>query len=180
MRFIVFILAITVFGAWVSLSYFLLGGVSIPWLELTLPKSTSEFGDSVGILNGLFSALAVVLALVAVLLQGRELKESTKAQSEQANALKAQLKQQELINSEQFKRSQTIMGQLQQQQIATRVIILQAQQQYHSAEITRMDSILEKIEGNHAKNELFKGCLSKKKEHIERLKVIQEEFKKIQ
>lgn len=151
------------FGTWVSLSYFLLGGVSIPWLELTLPKSTSEFGDSVGILNGLFSALAVVLAQVAVLLQGRELKESTKAQSEQANALKAQLKQQELINSEQFKRSQTMMGQLQQQQIATRVIILQAQQQYHSAEITRMDSILEKIEGNHAKNELLKDAYQKRK-----------------
>lgn len=179
MRLFVFILSLGVFGAWILLSYVLLGGIDAPWLKLTLPKSTSEFGDSVGILNGLFSALAVVLALVAVLLQGKELKESTKAQNEQADALKAQLEYQERINSEQLKRSQTMMEQLQQQQIATRAVVLQAQQQYHSAEVARMDLVLEKIEGEHDKSELFSRCLQKKKDHLERLKEIQKQFDEI-
>lgn len=179
MKLIVFTLSIVVFGAWLLLSYVLLGHVDVPWLELSLPQSTSEFGDSISILNGLFSAFAVVLALVAVLLQGKELKESTKAQNEQADALKAQLAHQEQVNNEQLKRSQTMLEQLQQQQLATRAVVLQAEQQYHSAEVTRMDGILEKIDGNHEKSDLFKHCVQKKKEHIERLKTIQKQFNEI-
>ena len=89
MKLVVLCISITIFSSWVILSWVLLGHADISWLTLSLPKTTSEFGDSVGILNGLFSAFAVVLALVAVLLQGRELKASTKAQNEQADALKA-------------------------------------------------------------------------------------------
>jgi hypothetical protein len=179
MKLIVFLLGVVVFGAWALLSYVLLGGIDASWLKLSLPKSTSEFGDSIGILNGLFSALAVVLALIAVLLQGKELKESTKAQNEQTDALKTQLGHQERLNNEQLKRSQTMMEQLEQQQMATRALILQAKQQYHSSEIARMDAILDKIDGNHDKSDLFESCRLKKKGHIKSINTIQVELDKL-
>jgi hypothetical protein len=180
MKLVVLCISITIFSSWVILSWVLLGHADISWLTLSLPKTTSEFGDSVGILNGLFSAFAVVLALVAVLLQGRELKASTKAQNEQADALKAQLENQEKVNDEQLRRSHTMVEQLQQQQIANRAIILQAQQQYHSAEIVRMDAILEKLDGRRDKEDVFNRCLAKKNDHIADLKAVHKEIKAIQ
>ncbi|WP_415878129.1 hypothetical protein [Methylomonas sp. TEB] len=179
MKLVVLVLSLLLLGSWLLLSYVLFGQVHISWLKLALPKTTAEFGDSIGILNGLFSALAVVLALVAVLLQGKELRASTEAQNEQANALRAQLIHQEKINSEQLKRSQTMLDQLQQQQIANRAIILQAQQQYHASEVARMDALLEKLEGNHEKADLFNNSVSKKKEHLNNLKNIQKQFQEI-
>ena len=166
MKILIILISLTLFTSWLLLSYFLLGHMDASWLQVKLPESTAELGDSLGILNGLFSALAVVLALVAVLLQGRELRASTKAQNEQAEALKAQLIHQEKINEEQLRRSQTMIEQLRQQQIATQVITLQAQQNYHATEIARMEAVLEKLEGNHEKAELFNNSLNKKKQHI--------------
>ena len=72
-----------------------------------------------------------------------------------------------------------MIGQLQQQQIANQVIILQAQQQFHSTEITRMDTILERLEGSHDKAELFNNCVSKKNDHIAALKNIHKKITEI-
>jgi len=66
--------------------------------KLTLPTSTTQLGDSLAVLDGLFTSIAIVLGLVAILLQGRELKESTKAQTEQAHSLSIQIGQQEASN----------------------------------------------------------------------------------
>lgn len=63
-------------------------------LALELPRTTTELGDSLAILDGLFSSIAIVLGLMAIIFQGRELKESTKAQAEQAQALSMQMHQQ--------------------------------------------------------------------------------------
>lgn len=66
--------------------------------NLTLPNTTTELGDSLAVLDGLFTSIAIVLGLVAILLQGRELKESTKAQTEQAHSLSIQINQQDASN----------------------------------------------------------------------------------
>jgi len=39
-----------------------------------------------------------------------------------------------------------------------------------------MDALLEKLDGNHEKADLFNRCVSKKKEHIESLRSIQKQF----
>ncbi len=179
MKTLIFSLSLLLLGFWLFLSYFFLGHVKIEWLSLALPKTTAEFGDSIGTLNGLFSSIAVILALVAVLLQGKGLKASTKAQHEQADALKQQLENQGKITEEQLRRSRTMIDQLQQQQMTNKIIILQAQQQYHSTEILRMDGVLEQIESNPEKVDLFKNCVEKKKGHIAELKKVSKEFENL-
>ena len=76
-------------GGWLPSEY--VRGL-LPGLEL--PRSTSELGESMTIVEGMFSSLAVVFALIAVLLQGEELRKATDAQTTQANALVAQQEQQ--------------------------------------------------------------------------------------
>ena len=176
---VVVVLSVLLFGSWLALSVVLLGWVSVETFTLTLPNSTAEFGDSIGMLNGLFSSFAVLLALVAVVLQGRELRASTDAQNKQAEALRKQLDTQKKINEQQLVRSQTMIDQLRQQQLANEVVVLQAQQQYHASEIARMDAILDKIGGNREKSDLFESCVSKKKEHIAELGSIHSQIKKI-
>lgn len=169
MRFFIFIITLLIIGCWLVISLFLLGSIKIDGIYLALPTSTAAFSDSTGFLNGLFSSFAVVLALVAVLLQGRELKESNIAQKEQAEALKKQLEYQQKTTDAQLQRSQAIADQLAQQQMTNKVMILQAKQQYHSSEISRMDSIISKIQGNKDKSDLFTNCVAKKKEHLSEL-----------
>ena len=72
---------------YIDLSHILPEGV----LALELPKNTMDLGDSLAILDGLFSSFAVVLGLVAIIFQGKELSESTKSQAEQARALSIQM-----------------------------------------------------------------------------------------
>jgi outer membrane murein-binding lipoprotein Lpp len=99
--FFVFILFVAL---WIILGAYLTGFISLSQFipdrlaSLALPKSTTELGDSLSILDGLFSSIAIVLGLVAIIFQGRELKESTKAQTKQANVLSAQMRQQEESN----------------------------------------------------------------------------------
>ncbi len=42
-----------------------------------------------------------------------------------------------------------------------------------------MDAVLEKIENNHDIADLFNRCLSKKKDHIESLRAIHEQFDRV-
>lgn len=63
-----------------------------------MPASAQALGDSLAILDGLFTSIAIVLGLVAILFQGKELKASTEAQTLQAEALSKQITQQEASN----------------------------------------------------------------------------------
>ena len=66
--------------------------------QLKLPKTTAELGDSLALIDSLFASVALVLGLVAILIQGKELKASTKAQTSQAKTLELQIKQQQDSN----------------------------------------------------------------------------------
>jgi len=93
----VFISVVTSVGVWIAAVLFFYGILPFPseaWNSLAFPRTTSEAGDSLVVVEGLFSSLAVVLALVAVLLQGRDLKASALAQKDQAVALEVQSSQQ--------------------------------------------------------------------------------------
>ena len=80
------------FGFALILSGFLkFDEVDLLFPAIRFPETTGEIGASLNIIQGIFSSLAVVLALVAVFIQGKELKESTSAQREQARALSNQL-----------------------------------------------------------------------------------------
>ncbi len=103
MRTIVFFTFLTFLLLWVSLAALLTGYIPIEYFpenirHLSLPKSTSDLGDSLTILDGIFTSIAIVLGLIAILLQGKELKESTKAQTEQAHSLSIQIHQQNSAN----------------------------------------------------------------------------------
>lgn len=176
MRFWLIFIALILIGMWCGLSGILLGYIDLSLANLKLPKNTAEYGDSLGILNGLFSAVAIFLALIAVLLQGKELKASTRAQNEQAEALLKQIIYQKELNDRNLEISSTMLQQLRQQQIKNQIHILQAKQQYHSSEIDRMDKVLEKISGNREKADLFESCVAKKKEHIHELNNIKKEM----
>lgn len=67
-------------------------------LNLKLPSNFDELGGAMSTLDGLFSSIAIILGLIAILLQGRELKASTEAQALQAKALTQQIEQQEAAN----------------------------------------------------------------------------------
>ncbi|HZJ95824.1 MAG TPA: hypothetical protein VFD11_09780 [Thiopseudomonas sp.] len=79
------------------------GAIPYEWLpefltELELPSNFAHLGEAMGTLDGLFSSIAIVLGLIAILFQGRELKASTDAQALQAQALRQQIAQQEASN----------------------------------------------------------------------------------
>ena len=179
MRLLVVIVTALMVTSWVILAGFLLGEFQIKGIELTLPKSTSDFSTSTGILNGLFSSFAVLLALIAVLLQGRELRASNIAQNEQAISLRMQVEQQSEAVKAQLLNAEMVADQLKQQLVANEVLVLQAQQQYHSSEVSRMEQMLEKLDGDFGKAELYKNALKKKKVHIAHLKKIEAEFERI-
>ncbi len=176
MKLVVALITFSIMGFWLAISYFLLGHIEIPGVQLALPKTTSDFSGSAGILNGLFSSFAVVLALVAVLLQGRELKESTAAQNEQALALKEQLLQQQKMTSAQLDRSEALANQLKIQQNSNKIMLLQTKLHYHISEMDRMDSIIENIKGTKRGDNLFQNCVDKKTRHKEQKEELQKQL----
>ncbi len=176
MKLLILLVAVSILGCWFALSGFLLGFIHIEGVNLTLPQTTAAFSDSTNVLNGIFSSFAIVLALIAVLLQGRELKESTAAQNEQALALKQQLQLQQKITTAQLKRSEAIANQLKIQQNANKIMLLQAKQQYHVSEMDRMDVVIDNIKGTKRNDKLFQNCVDKKARHKEYLEEIQEKL----
>ena len=176
MKLIVAFISLSIIGLWGGLGYFLLGQVDIPGIHLALPVTTTDFSESTGFLNGLFSSFAVVLALVAVLLQGRELKESTAAQNEQAAALKEQLLLQQKITIAQLERSEALANQLEIQQTANKIMLLQTKHNYHVSEMARMDSIIENIKCTKREDNLFQNCVDKKATHKAEIENIQEKI----
>ena len=88
---------------WLLTIALLTGVIPNAWLpdfltQLELPNSFALLGEAMGTLDGLFNSIAIVLGLIAILLQGRELKASTDAQTLQADALRKQIEQQEKAN----------------------------------------------------------------------------------
>lgn len=103
MRLTISLILLAFVGLWLGLMAFLTGSMPMTWLptgfsSLELPKTTDALGNSLTILDGLFTSVAIVLGLVAILFQGKELKASTDAQTLQAEALSLQIKQQEASN----------------------------------------------------------------------------------
>ena len=117
MRVTIFISLVIALVVWIGFTLILAGVISIEFFHIELPKNTAEFGDSMGLINGLFSSFAVILALVTVLFQGKELRESTLAQEAQAQALRHQIEQQQKLVTAQLQQSKAISEQLEQQQI---------------------------------------------------------------
>lgn len=116
-------------GLWVIFALYLTGAYQPEWLPsnikvLSRPKSTAELGDSFAMLDGLFSSIAVVLGLIAILLQGRELRAATQAQTNQVIALTLQIKEQESSN---------------------KLSAYAARLQYLIAEMERLDSQIDKL-----------------------------------
>ncbi len=86
-----FIILLCLWGAlfaFLIVGIFLQGGEKEIFTGFSMPKDTSELGGSLGILDGLFSTIAIFLGLIAVILQGKELKEQTKAITEQLDEQK--------------------------------------------------------------------------------------------
>ncbi|GAB6069905.1 hypothetical protein JCM30760_10020 [Thiomicrorhabdus hydrogeniphila] len=103
MRFTVGLILVGFVVLWALAIAYFSGGLSLIWLpesitKLSLPASTADLGNSLTVLDGLFTSIAIVLGLVAILFQGKELKASTDAQTLQAKALTEQIKQQEASN----------------------------------------------------------------------------------
>lgn len=157
MKLMIFFLSMAFLGVWLAFNLYLLGYISIDGFEsnLTLPKNTAELGDSLGVLNGLLSAIAVIFALIAILLQGKELKESTKAQNLQAKALTDQLKQ---------------------QAISHRLNVLAIRLQYLRSEIDRMQQIIKSVDGDKDQAKLFNNCVLKKKRYLDESEKINREM----
>lgn len=159
MRAIVILSSIVFLGLWTGSVYFLLGGDWSNFFSLEYPGSTSDLGESLGLLNGLLSSIAIVLALLAVLIQSKELKDSTKAQNEQVESLNKQLEHQQSITGAQLKQAEAITKQLEQQQISNRIVGLSARQRYLLSEMSRMDTI---ISSDTAGDTLVDNCKRKK------------------
>jgi hypothetical protein len=100
---LVIIISVLFFTIWSVFNAFLLGYIPIEFIPEKInsfksPQSIASLGDSASILDSFFSSFALILGLIAVLMQGRELKASTAAQTEQAVALTEQIKQQQESN----------------------------------------------------------------------------------
>lgn len=88
---------------WVTFNAYLLDFFPKEYLprvfaKITLPNNAATLGDSAAVLESLFSSIALALSLIAIFLQGKELKTAAEAQTDQAISLSKQLKQQENSN----------------------------------------------------------------------------------
>lgn len=167
MRFFIIISTLLFLSLWILSSLYYIGVIEIPFLTLKLPNSTAELGDSMGLLNGLFSSITVVLALIAIIYQNKELRDSTKAQDEQALALNKQLLQQQKYSE----------IQLEKQQISNKIIALAARQKFIISEANRLSETIIELHGSFEQKELFNNCVYKKSRLREEANKIDEDMK---
>ena len=120
-----------------------------------------------GLLNGLFSSITVVLALIAIIYQNKELRDSTKAQDEQAIALNKQLLQQQKYSE----------IQLEKQQISNKIIALAARQKFIISEANRLSETIIELHDSFEQKELFNNCVYKKSRLREEANKIDEDMK---
>lgn len=167
MRFFIIISTLLFLSLWILSSLYYIGVIEIPFLTLKLPNSTAELGDSMGLLNGLFSSITVVLALIAIIYQNKELRDSTKAQDEQAIALNKQLLQQQKYSE----------IQLEKQQISNKIIALAARQKFIISEANRLSETIIELHDSFEQKELFNNCVYKKSRLREEANKIDEDMK---
>lgn len=167
MRFFIIISTLLFLSLWILSSLYYIGVIEIPFLTLKLPNSTAELGDSMGLLNGLFSSITVVLALIAIIYQNKELRDSTKAQDEQALALNKQLLQQQKYSE----------IQLEKQQISNKIIALAARQKFIISEANRLSETIIELHDSFEQKELFNNCVYKKSRLREEANKIDEDMK---
>ena len=103
MRLPVTLVFIVFVSLWMVVIALLLGEIPATWLpksflNVAFPESFADLGNAMTTLDGLFSSIAIVLGLIAILFQGKELKESTNAQAIQAAAMTQQIQQQTAAN----------------------------------------------------------------------------------
>jgi len=120
-----------------------------------------------GLLNGLFSSITVVLALIAIIYQNKELRDSIKAQDEKALALNKQLLQQQKYSE----------IQLEKQQISNKIIALAARQKFIISEANRLSETIIELHGSFEQKELFNNCVYKKSRLREEANKIDEDMK---
>ena len=120
-----------------------------------------------GLLNGLFSSITVVLALIAIIYQNKELRDSTKAQDEQALTLNKQLLQQQKYSE----------IQLEKQQISNKIIALAARQKFIISEANRLSETIIELHDSFEQKELFNNCVYKKSRLREEANKIDEDMK---
>ena len=123
---------------WLIFTTFLLGFFPADALPgaiktVALPLNTAELGSSYGVINGIFLSFAVVLGIVAIIVQGKALQASIRSQNEQTAALTFQISQQNHAN---------------------RLSALTAQLKYYQTESDRLDEQYEKLTAKleHAKS----------------------------
>lgn len=167
MRFFIIISTLLFLSLWILSSLYYIGVIEIPFLTLKLPNSTAELGDSMGLLNGLFSSITVVLALIAIIYQNKELRDSTKAQDEQALTLNKQLLQQQKYSE----------IQLEKQQISNKIIALAARQKFIISEANRLSETIIELHDSFEQKELFNNCVYKKSRLREEANKIDEDMK---
>ncbi len=103
MKLFVTLVFIVFVALWLMAITLFAGIIPTDWLpgalaKLSVSNSFEGVGNAMATLDGLFSSIAILLGLIAILLQGRELKASTQAQTEQSEALSQQLLQQVTSN----------------------------------------------------------------------------------
>ena len=80
--YIVIFLIVVLFLAWIALTAYLTGYISPDSLPealrgFALPQTTAELGESLAILNGLSTTIAVLVAFLAIIIQARQTKLTT-------------------------------------------------------------------------------------------------------
>lgn len=174
MRFFIIISTLLFLSLWILSSLYYIGVIEIPFLTLKLPNSTAELGDSMGLLNGLFSSITVVLALIAIIYQNKELRDSTKAQDEQAIALNEQAL---ALNKQLLQQQKYSEIQLEKQQISNKIIALAARQKFIISEANRLSKTIIELHGSFEQKELFNNCVYKKSRLREEANKIDEDMK---
>ena len=94
------VILLLLLSLWVVTLIYLSGAIPKIYLpavvaKFDLPRTTSDLGQSFSTVESLLSTLSVTLALVAVIFQGKSIKDSTDAQKQQAEELVKQLRTQE-------------------------------------------------------------------------------------
>ena len=91
---------IVLLAIWLSFTYFMISPEIrdlIPlFSRLTPPSSWDELGNAVGFLNGLFNSIAILLGLIAIYKQGRQIDHSIR-QQQVSNHLTAKIALQQFL-----------------------------------------------------------------------------------
>lgn len=174
MKILVVSIFIVFIALWTGYIAYLSGIIDLPILpdnlaDLKLPVSMKEMGESMAVLDGLFTTVAILLGLIAILLQGRALKESTIAQTKQSEDLSRQISQQRYANA---------------------LSAYSARQSFLTAEIIHMegkiDKLLRQIDSCDFKNQtkdekwqIIKNTRNKINMHVEEARLIDVKLKSL-